>query len=68
MVSSFGVPKVADLVHQRLEPVVHLLLPFSFVDGKPSELLFVELYPCDLGDPVIFMCHLEGLLNLLVHL
>jgi hypothetical protein len=47
MVSPFGAPKVTDLVHQCLELVVHILLSFSFVDGKPSELLFVELYPCD---------------------
>lgn len=56
---------VADLAHQGLEPVVHILWPFSLVHGEPPKIPFYELHLHDLGDLVTFVCYLECIQNIL---
>jgi hypothetical protein len=51
MVIPFSAPEVAHLVHNGLEPVVHCLQLFSFVEDESTELA-LDLFP--LGD----LCHL----------
>jgi hypothetical protein len=50
MVITLGAPEVADLVHHRLEPVLHCLWLFSFVE---DELIKFALDCFPLGD----LCH-----------
>jgi hypothetical protein len=64
MVSPLCAPEVVNLVHQQLEPVVHLLWPLSFVDGEPPKSSFDELHPYDFGD-LAFVHRLECVPNLL---
>ena len=58
MVGSLGALKVSDLVHHRLELVVHLLWLFSDVEGEPSEISFNYLH---LGDLVTFVRRIEAI-------
>jgi hypothetical protein len=59
MVIPLGAPKVADLVHFGLEPVVHGLWVFSFVEDEPTE-FSLNCFPLgDLGDIAPFVCRLE---------
>jgi hypothetical protein len=51
MAIPFGAPKVAHLVHHGLEPVVHGLRLFFFVEDESTEFSFDRLA---LGD----LCHL----------
>jgi hypothetical protein len=55
MVIPFGAPEVAHLVHHGLEPVVHGLRLFSFVEDEPTELPFDRLALGDLGHLVPFV-------------
>jgi hypothetical protein len=59
MVIPFGAPKVAHLIHQGLEPVVHSLWPLSLVEDESTEL------PLDLGHLISFVHGFEHVLNLL---
>jgi hypothetical protein len=59
MICPFCASVILDLVHQGLEPIVHLLWSFSFVDGEPSKLSFNELHLGNLGDLVTFMHRLK---------
>jgi hypothetical protein len=61
MVGSLRAPKVPNLVHHRLELVVHSLWLLSFVEGELSELSLDHLPFHDLGDVVTFVCHLEDI-------
>jgi hypothetical protein len=37
MVIPLGAPKVVDLVHHGLEPVVHVLCLFTFIEDEPTK-------------------------------
>jgi hypothetical protein len=64
MVIPLGHPEVADLVHHGLEPVVHSLQLFSFVEDEPAE-FSLDCFPLgDLGDFVPFVRHLEDVPSL----
>jgi hypothetical protein len=49
MVIPFGAPEVAHLVHHGLEPVVHGLRLFSFVEDKSIEFSFDRFALGELG-------------------
>jgi hypothetical protein len=58
-----GAPEVANWVHHGLEPVVHGLWLFSFVEVEPTKFT-LNCFPLgDLGDFVPFVCHLEDVPN-----
>jgi hypothetical protein len=63
MVIPLGAPEVVHLVDHRLEPVVHCLWLFSFVEDKLTELSINRLAFGDLGHPVPFVCRLEDIPN-----
>jgi hypothetical protein len=63
MVIPLGAPKVADLVHHRLELVVHCLWLFSFVEDEPTEFSLDHFLLGDLCHFVPFMRRLEDVLN-----
>jgi hypothetical protein len=50
MVIPIGAPKVANLVHHGLEPVVYGLWLFSFVEDEPTEFSLNCFLLGDLGD------------------
>jgi hypothetical protein len=64
MVISIGAPEVADLVHHCLEPVVHGLWLFSFVEDKPIEFSLDRFPLGDLCHFVPFMRRFEDVPNL----
>jgi hypothetical protein len=53
------------LVHQGLEPVVHLSWLFTHLHGEPLKFTFDQLHLDDHGDVVSLMRNLEGVPNLL---
>jgi hypothetical protein len=63
MVIPLGAPKVADLIHHCLEPIVHGLWLFSFVEDQPTEFSLDHFTLGDLGHFVPFMCRLEDVPN-----
>jgi hypothetical protein len=63
MVIPLGAHKVADLVHHRLELVVHCLWLFSLVEEEPTEFSLDHFAFGDFGHLVPFMCHLEDVPN-----
>jgi hypothetical protein len=65
MVIPLGAPEVAHLDDHRLEPVVHGLRLFSFVDDEPIELSLNRLVLGDLGHLVPFVRRFEDVPNLL---
>ena len=64
MVIPFGAPEVAHLVDHRLEPVVHGLRLFPFVENESTEFSLDRFTLGDLGHLVPFMCGLEDVPNL----
>jgi hypothetical protein len=50
MIIPLDVPEVADLVHHGLEPVVHGLWLFSFVEDEPTKFSLDCFLLGDLGD------------------
>ena len=68
MVIPFGAPEVAHLVHQSLEPVVHVLWLLPFVKPEPTELPLDRLPFGDLGHLIPFVRRLEDVLNFFGHL
>jgi hypothetical protein len=64
MVILFGAPEVAHLVDHRLEPVVHGLRLFSFVEDETTELPLDRLLLGDLGHLVPFVRRFEDVPNL----
>jgi hypothetical protein len=63
MVIPLGAPEVADLVHHGLEPVVHRLWLFYFVEDKLTE-FSLDCFPLgDLGDFVPFVRRLQDVPN-----
>jgi hypothetical protein len=65
MVIPFFAPKVAHLVYQGLEPVVHLLWLLPLAKPEATELPLDRLPLGDLGDLVSFVRGLEYVPNLL---
>ncbi len=65
MVIPLGAPEVAHLVHHCLEPVVHGLGLFSFVEDKSTELALDRLPLGDLGHLVPFVRRFEDVSNFL---
>jgi hypothetical protein len=63
MVIPLGAPEVADLVHHRLDPVVHCLWPFSFVEDEPTEDSLNHFPLGDLCHFIPFMPRLEDVPN-----
>jgi hypothetical protein len=63
MVIPFGAPEVAHLVHHCLEPIVHRLRLFTFVEDESTELALDRLLLCDLGHLVPFVCGFEDVPN-----
>jgi hypothetical protein len=64
MAIPFGAPEVAHLVHHCLEPVVHGLRLFSFVEDESIELALDRLPLGDLCHLVPFVCGFEDVPNL----
>jgi hypothetical protein len=65
MVIPFFTPKVAHLVHQGLEPVVHFLWLLPLAKAKATELPLDRIPLGDLGHLVSFVRGLEYVPNLL---
>jgi hypothetical protein len=65
MVIPFGDPEVAHLVDHCLEPVVHGLRLFSFVEDESIEFSLDRLALGDLGHLVPFMRGFEDVPNFL---
>ena len=63
MVIPLGALEVAHLVDHCLEPVVHGLQLFSFVEDEPTELPLDRLVLGDLGHLVPFMRGFEDVPN-----
>jgi hypothetical protein len=63
MVIPLGAPEVAHLVDHCLEPVVHGLRLFSFVEDESTELPLDRLPLGDLGHLVPFMRGFEDVPN-----
>jgi hypothetical protein len=63
MVIPLGAPEVAHLVHYGLEPVVHGLRLFSFVEDESTELALDRFPLGDLGHLVPFVCGFEDVPN-----
>ena len=64
MVIQLGAPEVADLVHHRLEPVVHCLWLFSLVEDEPTEFSLNRFVLGDFGHFIAFIHRLEDVPNL----
>jgi hypothetical protein len=64
MVIPFGAPDVAHLVHHGLEPIVHRLRLFSFVEDESIEFSLDRLALGDLGHLVPFVRSFEEVPNL----
>jgi hypothetical protein len=65
MIIPFFAPEVAHLVHQGLEPVVHLLWLLPLAKSEATELPLDRLPLGDLGHLVSFVRGLEYVPNLL---
>ena len=65
MVIPLGAPEVAHLVHHCLEPVVHGLRLFPFVEDESTEFSLDRLALGDFGHLVPFMRRLEDVPNFL---
>jgi hypothetical protein len=63
MVIPFGAPEVAHLVDHRLEPVVHGLRLFPFVEDESTELSLNRFALGDLGHLVPFVRCFEDVPN-----
>src|SRR5688572_7133821 len=63
MVIPLGAPEVADLVHHCLEPAVHGLWLFSFVEDEPIEFSLDHFALGGLSHLVPFMRRLEDVPN-----
>jgi hypothetical protein len=63
MVIPFGAPEVAHLVRHGLEPVVHGLRLFPFVEDKSTEFSLDRLALGDLGHLVPFVRGFEDVQN-----
>ena len=63
MVIPLGAPEVAHLVHQGLEPVVHLLWLLPLAKPEATELPLDRLPLGDLGHLVPFVRGLENVSN-----
>ena len=64
MVIPFCAPEVAHLIDHRLEPIVHGLRLFSFVEDESTEFSLDHFALGDLGHLVPFMRRLEDIPNL----
>jgi hypothetical protein len=64
MVIPLGAPEVAHLVDHRLEPVVHCLRLFTFVEDESTEFSLDHLALGDLGHLVPFVHGFEDVPNL----
>jgi hypothetical protein len=64
MVIPLGAPEVTHLVDHRLEPVVHGLRLFSFIEDESTELSLDHLPLGDLGYLVPFVRRFEDVPNL----
>jgi hypothetical protein len=64
MVIPFGAPKVAHLVDHRLEPVVHGLRLFPFVEDESTEFSLDHFALGDLGHLFPFVRRFEDIPNL----
>jgi hypothetical protein len=65
MVIPFCAPKVAHLIHQGLEPVVHCLWLLSLVEDESTELPLDRLPLGNLGHLIPFVRGFEYVPNLL---
>jgi hypothetical protein len=63
MVIPLGAPEIADLVYHGLEPVVHSLWLFSFIEDEPTEFSLNCFLLGDLGDLVPCMRRVEDVPN-----
>jgi hypothetical protein len=63
MVIPFGAPEVAHLVHHGLEPVVHGLQLFSFVEDESTEFSLDRFMLGDLGHLIPFVRGFENVPN-----
>ena len=63
MVIPFGAPEVAHLVHHGLEPVVHGLRLFPFVEDESTEFSLNCFALGDLGHLIPFMRRLVDVPN-----
>jgi hypothetical protein len=63
MVIPLGATEVADLIYHHLEPVVHYLWLFSFVEDEPTEFSLDHFLLGDLCHFVPFLCRLEDVPN-----
>jgi hypothetical protein len=63
MVIPLGAPEVADLVYHGLEPVVHGLWLFSFIEDEPTEFSLNCFLLGDLGDLVPCVRRVKDLPN-----
>ena len=63
MVIPLGAPEVVDLVDHRLDPIVHCLWLFSFVEDESTEFSLDRFTLGDLGHFIPFMCRLEDVPN-----
>jgi hypothetical protein len=63
MVIPFCAPEVAHLVHHGLEPIVHGLRLFPFVEDELTEFSLDRLALGDLGHLVPFVRGFEDVLN-----
>jgi hypothetical protein len=59
-----GYLHIAISIHHGLETVVHGLWLFSIIKGEPIEFSLNYFPLSDLGDFVLFVCHLEDVPNL----
>jgi hypothetical protein len=63
MVIPLVAPEVADLVDHRLEPVIHCLWLFSFVDDESTKFSLDRFVFGDFGHLIPFMRRLEDIPN-----
>jgi hypothetical protein len=63
MVIPLGAPKVAHLVHHALEPIIHRLRLFSFIEDESTELALDHLSFGDLCYLVPFVRGFEDVPN-----
>jgi hypothetical protein len=63
MVIPFCAPEVAQLIHHCLEPVIHCLQLFSFVEDELIEFSLDRLVLGDLGHIVPFVRRFEDVPN-----